>query len=382
MALVILKNKDVSTLCNDSLKMTLGETSPLVTEDLEGVVDVGTALANANAYQNFIENLMVATAKYIFRFRAYESKAPNVLRDSQEYGQLIQKIRSKLPALSTNQSWDLQDGASYDDNVFVANDAEVTIFKDRIAFEVRKSITNDQIKNAFTNATELNNFVSMQFGLVQNRLTLAIDDLIYMTINNFMGELINKGKCVVHLLTDYKANVPSADATLTSDTCWFDEGFLVYAGATIMDYVGLMQRYSTEFNADGFETFTPESLLHAYLSSKFVANMDTYAKADTFNAEFLKLPRHEKFEFLQGLGDKSIKDRTSIDIKIASDGTNVKQSYILGFLFDHDALGVNHNNPSVETKYVRSAQFTNYFYKECLGFFNDISENAVLFIAD
>lgn len=382
MALVVLKNKDVSTLCNDSLKMTLGETSPLVTEDLEGVVDVGTALANANAYQNFIENLMVATAKYIFRFRAYESKAPNVLRDSQEYGQLIQKIRSKLPSLSKDQSWDLQDGASYDDNVFIANDAEVTIFKDRIAFEVRKSITNDQIKNAFTNATELNNFVSMQFGLVQNRLTLAIDDLIYMTINNMMGELINKGKCVVHLLTDYIANVPGADATLTSDTCWFDEGFLVYAGATIMDYVGLMQRYSTEFNADGFETFTPESLLHAYLSSKFVANMDTYAKADTFNAEFLKLPRHEKFEFLQGLGDKSIKDRTSIDIKIASDGTNVKQSYILGFLFDHDALGVNHDEPSVETHYVRSAKFTNYWYKECLGFFNDISENAVVFIAD
>lgn len=382
MALVILKNKDVSTLCNDALKMTLGETSPLVTEDLEGVVDVGTAIENANAYRNFLENLMVATAKYIFRFRPYESKAPNVLRDSQEYGQLIQKIRSKLPALSTNQSWDLQDGASYDDNVFIANDAEVTIFKDRVGAEVRKSITNDQIKNAFTNADELNNFVSQQFGLVQNRLTLAIDDLIYMTINNFMGELINKGTCVVHLLTDYKANVPNADATLTSDTCWYDEGFLVYAGATIMDYVGLMQRYSTEFNADGFETFTPESLLHAYLSSKFVANMDTYAKANTFNAEFLKLPRHEKFEFLQGLGDKSIKDRTSIDINIASDGTNVKQSYILGFLFDHDALGVNHDNPSVETHYVRSGQFTNYWYKEVLGFFNDISENAVVFIAD
>ena len=382
MALVILKNKDVSSLVNDSLKNTLGENSPIVTEDLEGVVDVGTALANANAYQNFLENLMVATAKYIFRFRPYESKAPSVLRDSQEYGQLIQKIKSKLPSVSKNQSWDLQDGGSYDDNVYIANDAEVTIFKERVAFEVRKSIKNDQIKNAFTNATELNNFVSMQFGLVQNRLTLAIDDLIYMTINNFMGELINANKNVVHLLTDYIANVPGADSTLTSDTCWYDEGFLIYAGSVIMDYVGLMQRYSTEFNAEGFETFTPESLLHAYLSSKFVANMDTYAKADTFNAEFLKLPRHEKFEFLQGLGDKSIKDRTSIDIKIASDGTAVKQAYILGFLFDHDALGVNHDNPSVETKYIRSAQFTNYWYKEVLGFFNDLSENAVLFIAD
>ena len=382
MALVILKNEQVASLCNDSLKNTLGDNATILQEDLSNVIDVGTSLANANAYGNFLENLMVATAKYIFRFRKYESKAPNVLRDSQEYGQLIQKIRSKLPALSNNQSWDLQDQASYDDNVYIANDAEVTIFKERDTFEVRKSITNEQLKNAFTSATELGSFVSMQFGLVENRLILALDDLIYMSINNYMGELIHANKNVVHLLTDYKNDVPGADVTLTSDTCWYDEGFLIYAGSIIMDYVGLMQRYSTQFNAEGFETFTPASMLHTYLASKFVANMDTYAKADTFNAEFLKLPKHETFEFLQGLGDKSIKDRTTIDIKVASDGTAVKEDYILGFLFDHDALGVNHDRPSVETKYVRSGQFTNYWYKEVVGYFNDLSENAVLFIAD
>ena len=381
MALVILKNEQVASLCNDSLKNTLGENATILNEDLSNVGDIGVDLANANAYGNFLENLMVATAKYIFRFRPYSSKAPNVLRDNQEYGQLIQKIRSKLPALSNNQSWDLQDQASYDDNVYVANDAEVTIFKERVTFEVRKSITNEQIKNAFTNASELGSFVSMQFGLVENRLTLALDDLIYMTVNKYMGELIHANKNVRHLLTEYIANVPGADATLTSDTCWYDEGFLIYAGAEIMDTVGLMQRYSVEFNAEGFETFTPSDMLHAYLASKFVANMDTYAKADTFNAEFLKLPRHEKFEFLQGLGNRSIKDRTTIDIKV-TDGTTVKQEYILGFLFDHDALGVNHNTPSVETKYVRSGQFTNYWYKEVLGTFLDLSENAVLFIAD
>lgn len=381
MALVILKNEQVASLCNDSLKNTLGENATILNEDLSNVGDIGVDLANANAYGNFLENLMVATAKYIFRFRPYSSKAPNVLRDNQEYGQLIQKIRSKLPVLSNNQSWDLQDQASYDDNIYIANDAEVTIFKERVTFEVRKSITNEQIKNAFTNAQELGSFVSMQFGLVENRLTLALDDLIYMTINKYMGELIHAGKNVRHLLTEYKANVPGADATLTSDTCWYDEGFLIYAGAEIMDTVGLMQRYSVEFNAEGFETFTPADMLHAYLASKFVSNMDTYAKADTFNAEFLKLPRHEKFEFLQGLGNRSIQDRTTIDIKV-TDGTTVKQDYILGFLFDHDALGVNHNNPSVETKYVRSGQFTNYWYKEVLGTFLDLSENAVLFIAD
>ena len=163
MALLTLKPTQVAELTNDALKNTLGQETTLLTEDLQGVVDIGTSLANANAYKNFIENLMVATAKYIFRYRAYSAKAPNVLRDNYEYGQLIQKIRTKLPKTSENQSWNIQANASYDDNVYTPNEVEVKLFMQQITFEVRKSITNDQIKNAFTSATQLGNFVSMQF---------------------------------------------------------------------------------------------------------------------------------------------------------------------------------------------------------------------------
>ena len=150
MSLVILKNAQVAELTNDALKNTLGENATIVTEDLDGVVDCGTALENANAYGNFLENLMIATAKYIFRFRAYESKAPNVLRDSTEFGRLIQKIRSKMPKAENNQSWEIEPYASYDDNVYTPNEVEVKIFMKRVTFEVRKSITNDQLKDAFT----------------------------------------------------------------------------------------------------------------------------------------------------------------------------------------------------------------------------------------
>lgn len=385
MALVILKNAQVAELGNDALKNTLGDDATILTEDLSNAVDIGTTLANANAYGNFLENLMVATAKYIFRFRAYESKAPNVLRDSQEFGRLVQKIRSKLPELRENQSWDIKPNASYDDNIYTPNEAEVTIFSKRVTFEVRKSITNEQLKDAFTSARQLNDFVSMQFGLVQNRLQLALDDLTFATINNFMGELIARntgdaaGKRVINLLTNYKAQDPNADANLTAAQALFDKGFLIYAQGVIKDYMGLMGRYSTQFNAEEFETFTPESLLHCVLLSKFVNNSSYYAESSTFHDEFIKLPYHEKVDFWQGLGDGSIEDRSTIDIKTAS-GEDVKQSYIIGFLFDHDALGVNHDNPSVETKYIRSAQFTNYWYKEVLGYFNDLSENGVVFI--
>ena len=69
MALITLKPAQVATLMNDAVKNTLGENAIILSEDLSEVVDVGTALANANAYKNFLENLMIATAKYIFSFR-------------------------------------------------------------------------------------------------------------------------------------------------------------------------------------------------------------------------------------------------------------------------------------------------------------------------
>ena len=386
MALITLQPKQVAELTNDALKNTLGEETTLLTENLEGVVDIGTSLANANAYKNFIENLMVATAKYIFRFREYKAKAPNVLRDNYEFGQLIQKIRTKLPKTSENQSWKIQPNASYDDNVYTPNEVEVKLFMDQITFEVRKSITNEQIKNAFTNATQLGNFVSMQFGYVQNRLELDLENLTYMTINNYMAELIklntgdNAGKRVIPLLTLYKAQDPNADSTLTADKALFDKGFLIYAAAKIKDFMNLMQRYNVSFNAEEFETFTPEDLQHVCLYSQFVDNMATYAESSTFHDEFIKLPEGFKVDYWQGIGSNTVADRTKISIEVASDGTKVEQAYIIGFIFDHDALGVNHDQPSVETHYVKSAQFTNYWYKEKLAMYNDLSENSILFI--
>lgn len=384
MALITLQPAQVAELTNDALKNTLGEETTLLTEDLSNVVDIGTTLANANVYKNFVDGLMVATAKYIFRYRKYQAKAPNVLRDNYEYGQLIQKIKSKLPESRENQSWQLTNNASYDDNQFIADDVEVTIFMKQITFEVRKSITDDQIKNAFTNSSQLGSFVSMQLGNVQNKLELDLENLVYRTMNNYMGELIynntgdNQDKRVIKLLTLYKSTVPNADQTLTSDTCLYDKGFLIFASSKIMDYVSLMQRYSVAYNNDGFETFTPENLLHVNLYTQFVKNMAMYAESSTFHDEYIKLPEHFDIDYWQGLGTGSIADRTSIKITTAS-GHSINQSYIIGFVFDHDALGVNHDQPSVKTHYVNSAEFTNYWYKEKLGMFNDLSENGLIF---
>ena len=377
MSVVKLTTKQVADLVNAATKQTLGEEA-IQTEDLTNVVDMGTAIANANAYENFIYNMLVATAKIIFVERKYSGKAPNVYRDNFEYGQLVQKIRSKLDEAVDNQSWELTEGTSYDDNVFVGGTVEAKIFASSTAFEVRKSITNDQIKNAFTSAQELGNFVSMIVTMIQNSLQLKMDQLIMMTINNFTAEVAHHADATtyVNLLTAYNT---LKGTSLTAANCIYDRGFLQYATGVIKKYQGKLENYSTLFNVNGTQVFTPKDMQHLVLLEEFSDNCDTYLASDTWHNEFVQLPYHETVSAWQGQGtSSSLADCSKIQIKTAA-GNTVTCTGVLAVLFDHDALGVTQENPSVETKYIRSAQFTNWWYKKKTSYFNDLDENFVVF---
>ena len=95
------------------------------------------------------------------------------------------------------------------------------------------------------------------------------------------------------------------------------------------------------------------------------------------------LPAHESVPFWQGSGTGyTFSDVSSIDVKTTS-GATVKQSGIIGVIFDRDAVGVANLDRRVTTAYNARAEFYTNFYKLDAGFFNDTSENFVVFyVAD
>ena len=377
---VILQKKQIASIVNEATKQTLGTDVDILTDslDAQGVIDNGIQIDNANAYKNFLENLLVQVAKYIYVERTYTGSAPDILRDNFEYGQLIVKVRTDLDEAQDNQSYMLVDGGSYDDNVYEANDVHTKIFKESQTFEVRKCITNKQIKNAFTNATELGSFISMLFTYVENSLTLKMERLIYMMLSNACAETIlsNDTNRAVNLLALYKVLNPST--TLTEADCFYDKEFLRFAYATIKDYTEMIKGEATIFNEEGNSVFTPKDLQHLVVYSKFAQNMKTYLQSDTYHKDLVDGLRYQEIDHWQfrGVDDET---RTCIAFDKTSKGNSFRQSYILGILFDHDALGVCQDNPSVETHYVKSAQFTKYWYKRETMYFTDFGENIICF---
>ena len=378
--------KQVAEFVNDATSEVLGEEA-ILNEDLSNVVDVGTSIFNAGAFDAYVKSLVNHIGKVIFVNRPYRGAAPSVLMDEWEYGSVVEKISSEMPEAVENDSWDLVDGQSYDPNIFHKPVAEAKFFNKMTTFEIDRSITERQVKQSFSNSTQLNAFVSMLFNEVEKALTVKTDALVMRTINNMITETVYSAYSggaitgagnprAVNLLyrynQQYGTSLTAAQAVLNPD-------FIRFAAYTMALYVDRLTRMSTLFNVGGKARFTPKDMQHIVMLSEFRAAADVFLQSNTFHDEYTKLVNAETVPFWQGSGaDYEFSSTGKIDAVTASGNTQVVTG-VLGCIWDRDALGVMNFNSRVTTQYNAKAEFTNYFYKRDARYFNDFNENFVAF---
>lgn len=371
-------------LVNGATQEALGETA-VVNEDLSNVVDLGTAIFNANAMDKYVKSLVNHIGKVIFVNRAYRGGAPSVLMDGWEFGSVLEKISADLPVAQENESWELEDGASYDQDIFYKPTVEAKFYNSKTTFEIPMSFTERQVKQSFSSATQLNAFISMLYNEVDKSLTVKIDELIMRTIDNMIAETIYADSSILTETDRVRTvNLLSRYNTLTSQSlgvadCLADAGFLKYASYMIGLYIDRLGKMSRLFNVGGKARFTPKEDLHVVMLSEFANASKTFLESDTFHDELVALPYHETVAYWQGSGEEYALTSTSqINISTPS-GHTVNQGGILAVLFDRDALGVANQDRRVTTHYNAKAEFYNNYYKFDASFFNDLNENFVVF---
>ena len=378
-----MKIEQVAQFVNDAQKEVLGE-SAITTEDLSNIVNVGESIANMNLYDKFVGALVNRIAKSIFSIRAYSGRAPQVLMDSWEYGSIVQKVHMKLPEAEDNESWELVDGATYEENQFYKPSVYVKLWNHKTTFEIPMSIAEVQLKQSFLGAEEMARFVGMLYQAVENSLTLKFDELIMRTINNFIGATLQDGVdgvTRVKLLTEYNTNYGTS---LTNTTAIYNKDFLRYCVFRMKQVATRLSSYSTLFNLGGTQKHTPRDELRIVLHETLDAGVSAFLQSDTFHDELVKLPVADVVPFWQGSGTSyALADTTSIDVQVLdTSGTkqSVSQAYIVGCMFDRNALGVTGFNKRTTSKWNAKAEFYNYWYKEDAGYFNDYNENFVVFL--
>lgn len=385
--------KQIYTLVNEATKEALGGSAVLL-EDLSNVVDVGTEVFNANAVDNYVKSLVCHIGKVIFVNRVYRGSAPSVLMDGWEFGSVLEKVRlSELPEATENESWELESGTSYDPNIFTAPKVSVKFYNSKVTFEVPMSFTEMQVKQSFSNATQLNAFVSMIYTGVENSMTMKLDSLVMRTINTAIAETMYTAyngtgygaSSKVNAVNLLKLYNDKYGKTLTAANAISDPDFIRFASYMMNLYTDRLSKYSTLFNSGKTQKFTPRDMLKIVMLSEFksAASVYLYDANGQLKDENLRLPEAESVPYWQGSGtDYAFTSTSAINVKTPS-GNNVNVTGILAVMFDRDALGVANMSRRVTSNYNAKAEFYNNWYKMDAQYFFDPNENCVVFfVAD
>lgn len=381
--------QQIYELTNTIAQEILGR-SDIVKEDLTGIVDLGTEIFNANAVDKYVKSLVNHIGKVIFVNRPYAGSTPSVLMDGWEFGSVLEKIQAELPVATENESWELEDGQSYDPNVFYQPKVSAKFFNSKTTFEIDCSFTELQVKQSFSSAEQYNGFVSMLYDAVDKALTIRIDGLIQRTINNMTAETVYSeyegaslssasGVRAVNLLKLYNDKYSKS---LTLAAAITDPDFIRFASYVMGVYADRLSKISTSYNIGGKARFTPKDSLHVILLSDFEKAAAVYLQSDTYHDAYVRLPNAETVPYWQGTGDDGwdIEDITAVHVQ-TPDNHEVSITGLLGVMFDRNALGVCNQDRRVTTNYNPKAEFYTNFYKADCSYFNDENENFVCFFA-
>ena len=393
--------KQIYAIVNDVRDQVLGKKDVAIT-DLQGIVETGQEIFNANQVDNYVKALVNRIGKEIFVARKYSGGAPSVLMDAWEFGSVLLKVSGDLYDAEKNDSWDLKDKTNYPQDVFHKPKVSTKFFNGKTTFSVKISVAEIQVKESFTSLEKMNSFISMIFTDLDNTLQVNVDNLVMLTIGNFIGETIwedykentgteqepvwalgdlgaKSGQRAINVLYLYNTQFGKS---LRAKDMWYDPDFLKFFASLQFKYVGYLKKMSRIHNIGGKARFTPQEDLHYVILDDIKANANAYLQADTFNDEYTKLPNAEGVPFWQGSGSLTsvftIDKMSTINI-VTSENHTINTSGILSVMFDRNALGVLCKDKRVKSHATELEEFTTYKYIEDGEYFNDFNENFIVF---
>lgn len=364
--------KQIYDIVNSVNKQTMGLTD-LTVVDEQGLISLGQTVLTTNGLADtWLNSLAQRIGRTIISFREYKSKYSDMVLDSMQWGNIVQKIKVSMPEATEDESYSLVNGQSVDMYKVANPKVKQTFFTSETPYQFYVTVKRNQLEEAFTSEGAMNGFIGAIYGEVQNAIELSLESLARNCINNFIGEKFKSQK-TINLLTMYNTETSK---TLTVNTCLHDKEFLAYCVSRINLYSKYMENMSTEYN-DGTQTrHTPKSLQHLRVLEDFESRLETVVQYQAFRDNYVKLNNYHTTSFWQ-----SIKKPNEINVTLASDGKPAHYTGIVAVLYDRDALGLYKKDSWNSTTPFNSAGgYYNTYYHHKELYFNDLSENFLVFV--
>lgn len=388
-----LSANQIYTIVNEVAQQAMGSKTMAVVNNA-GLVALGnTVLGSNETKNNFINALTDRIGRTIVSFRAYHSHFPDFERDAIEWGNILQKLKVAMPDAESDDSFNLQDGKSVDQYKINKPKVNQLLFTNEAPWQTHITVHLDELEKAFVDSSAMGAFISGMFGEVQNRIELAMENLSIDCVNNYMAEMIKRKtqrpSRVINLVTDFNTTYGyTGEYALKPETALNDAAFLSYVVRRINKISSTMEymtagMYNDTAYAGGdtqngiYSRHTPKSEQRLMLFIDLVNSLktDIYSKSFNMNEITIDIP-FQTVPFWQ-----SLKTPDAINIQPASGGSAISQAAVMGILFDREAMGTFKNKYNSLTSPINAAgKYYNVFYHMITMYYNDLTENAVVFL--
>lgn len=390
-----LTAKQIYSIVNEVAQQAMGTNAIAVVDDT-GLIALGDTVLGSDATKNnFVNALTDRIGRTIVSFRAYNSHFPDFERDSIEWGNILQKLKIAMPEAEEDQSYNLKDGTSVDQYKINKSKVSQLLFTTETPWQTHITVHLDELEKAFVDSTAMGTFISGMFGEVQNRIELAMENLSMNCVTNYISEIKARGADsnhrVYNLVTLFN-EATGVDYTANPLKALDDEEFLKFTVRTInrisstMEYMtaGIFnspQNTSIEEPSEDEKTIytrhTPKSEQRMMLYIDLVNALKTNINSKAFNMKEVAIDLPFKtVPFWQ-----SLTTPTEINVHNAS-GTSTKTiPGVMGILYDREAMGIFKKKYTSLTSPINAAgKYYNVFYHMITMYYNDLTENAVVFL--
>ena len=383
-------NFDAATVLTSIINQATGKADLTLTSTSNFVSVATTALGlNTDALLSAISQTL---SKTVFSIRPYEAKFKGLMKNSITFGNHVRKLNIGDNDWENDVKYDLTNGASIDDQIVSRPKILQTNFYGQNIYSRHYTIFRDQLNIALSSEEEFYRFITMIVQNCNDMIEQCHESTARMTLANFIGGKV-KGDTtnVIHLVTKYN---DVAGTELTTDSVRQPSNFVPFikwAFGYIGYISGLLTERSLKFhiNVSGKEIsrHTPLNKQKLYLFSEYLKDMDASVLSSIYNDNYLKWADHEQVNFWQSIdtpdGINVKASYIKADGTVVTDGVGTATSNIFGVLFDEEAVGITTCSQwSSASRFNARGGYTNFWYHFNDRYYNDFTENGVVFLLD
>lgn len=259
------------------------------------------------------------------------------------------------------------------------------------------TIYEEQLKIAFESESNFSRFVSGILTEKGNDIESQKEAFSRMCVLNEIGALVNystdNANLAINLTKAYNDEYGTSYTSQELRTTYL-ESFLKFFVETIKTTSNYFEERSNLYHVSPTKTVngvnytllrhTPKDKQRLFLYEPLFIKAQANVFPTIFNADYLKLENYEGVSYWQSVNDRAsvkikpaIYDKTSGVQKV---GTEVDLPYVVGLLFDEDAMMIDFQlDSSATTPLEARKMYRNVFWHFAKNAINDPTENAVVF---